>query len=283
LEYDFYGKFVRSIPIPVVERQKLSGISHAGDSLFIGNLYNTGKNEYKYCLFDRNGVIVKSFPNYIFFDRVRNGFWTFDFALEPARVGDRLYLKDYVTDTIYSLTNSTLQPAFVFDLGKYTFPKQLLETMNIIETNKLLIIRFLLGTPKYFFYELQVPENLPTPKIQPVRYLMTGNLKTREERVYGIYNIETNTNLLLDINENLYSEKGIINDLNGGLPFFPSYYAGNNILIDIWDAETMKEILTNEYFSTRQIKDQAAHQKLKELLKNLKADDNPVIVIAKLK
>lgn len=45
----------------------------------------------------------------------------------------------------------------------------------------------------------------------------------------------------------------------------------------------MKEMLTEEYFSTQTIKDKEAHQKLRELLKNLKEDDNPVVVIAKLK
>ena len=42
-------------------------------------------------------------------------------------------------------------------------------------------------------------------------------------------------------------------------------------------------MLTDEYFASLKIKDQQAHQKLKELLKNLQEDDNPVIVIAKLK
>jgi hypothetical protein len=45
----------------------------------------------------------------------------------------------------------------------------------------------------------------------------------------------------------------------------------------------MKEMLTDEYFATQTIKDQAGHQKLKEILLNLKEDDNPVVVVAKLK
>ena len=45
----------------------------------------------------------------------------------------------------------------------------------------------------------------------------------------------------------------------------------------------MKEKHTDEYFASRTIKDPQAHQKLKELLKNLDEQDNPVVVIAKLK
>jgi len=84
----------------------------------------------------------------------------------------------------------------------------------------------------------------------------------------------------------------MINDLNGGLPFFPRYYAGKDVVgahlcvrpyIDVWNVEDMKGMLTEEYFAKQTIKDPQAHQKLKEVLKNLRDDDNPVVVVAKLK
>ena len=55
------------------------------------------------------------------------------------------------------------------------------------------------------------------------------------------------------------------------------------MVVDVWNAENMKEMLTDEYFASQNIKDQQAHQKLKEILKNLRVDDNPVVVVAKLK
>ena len=76
---------------------------------------------------------------------------------------------------------------------------------------------------------------------------------------------------------------GLINDLDGGMSFWPKYYTSENELIDIWQSYEMKELLTEEYFATHEIKNPQAHQKLKELLKNLDEEDNPVIVIAKLK
>ena len=101
------------------------------------------------------------------------------------------------------------------------------------------------------------------------------------KHIYGIYDIAKNTNILLDTDHN--QQKGIINDINGGLSIIPRYYVGNGEVVDIWRAEDMKEMLTDEYFAKQTIKDKQAHQKLKELLKNLKEDDNPVIVIAKMK
>ena len=283
LEYNFEGKFINSIPIPVVEGNRLSGNFYSGNNLFIAHLDYNGKNEYTYCLYDSKGEIVKSFTNHIVFEReIRwNRYYS---TLSPVRVDNRIYLKDYLNDTIFSIENSTLQTDFVFGLGKYTLSEKNLEIIDIRSLLKeTLIIRQLIASPKYFFYEFFVPEILPTPKIKPYYLPAPDVWETREYTVYGIYNIEENTNILLDINEELVSERGIVNDINGGLPFFPRYYAGNNILVDMWDAAKMKETLTEEYFASKTIKDQQAHQKLKELLKNLKDDDNPVIVVAKLK
>jgi len=43
-----------------------------------------------------------------------------------SRVGFRidrdLHVKDHANDTIYAITNSNLQPAYVFDVGKYSYP-----------------------------------------------------------------------------------------------------------------------------------------------------------------
>ena len=80
-----------------------------------------------------------------------------------------------------------------------------------------------------------------------------------------------------------FCKGGIINDIIGGLPFFPRYYAGNNVVVDVWNVENMKEMLTDEYFEKQTIKDKEGHEKLKALLNNLKEDDNPVVVVAKLK
>jgi len=99
--------------------------------------------------------------------------------------------------------------------------------------------------------------------------------------IHGIYDIARHNNILLDTDHHL--QKGIINDIDGGLPIIPRYYTGNNEIVDIWNAYDMLEMLTEEYFSSQKIKDLKSHEKLKELLKTLKEDDNPVVIIAKLK
>ena len=286
LEYDFNGNHISSIQKPELDNSILVDISYVGDYIFVGSAFNNGKNKYKYCLFNSNGEIVNRFPNYVFFNRNRESASTYDIALPPIRIDDQLYLKDDVNDTLYVLKNSILQPAYVFGLGEYSYPIEYLETHNIENPFPRNSFTFgpglgIVGTPKFFFYKISVPDLFSKPKAKPKYIHLINEFRPDDATVYGIYNIEQNTNILLDTDE--YLQKGIINDINGGLPIIPRYYAGDGVVVDVWNAEDMKEMLTDDYFTSQTIKDQQAHQKLKEILKNLKEDDNPIVVVAKLK
>ena len=288
LEYDFNGKFVSSIPIPNIDGQRLSNLSYVKDNLFIGAISTSFfyGNSYKYCLFDRKGNIVKHFSSYFTSDSPQQSEWFR--TMVPFRVDKDLYLKDFVNDTLYTISNLNLQPVYVFNFGKYAYPLVKINEQGQKEIKSVdrddairLYMKFgqIVGTPKYFFYNIIIPKILPRPKAR--KGFLLGREVPTEEIVYGIFDIEQHTNTLLDTDQ--YFQKGIINDMDGGLPFFPRYYAGNGEVVDIWQAADMKEMLTEEYFAEQPIKDKHAHQKLKELLKNLKDDDNPVVVVAKLK
>ena len=282
LEFDFSGNFIHSFLKPVMEDVPLTDCSYVEDDLFVGQIYYNGKRMNKYALFNSNGDIIKYFPSYIFYNEERRGASLFSKALDHIHVDDRLYLKDYVNDTVYLLENSNLQSAYVFGFGKYSFPVEHLEFRNIkVDISESFNIFFMMGTPKFFFYQVTFPKSLPKPKAKLRYSLLDNEYRSSDGAVYGLYNIAENTNILLDTDE--YLQKGIINDINGGLPFIPRYYAGDGVVVDVWNVEDMKEMLTEEYFASKTIKDQQAHQKLKEILKNLKDDDNPVVVVAKMK
>ena len=282
-EYEFNGKFIRSFTKPTVDGNTLADCSYAGDSLFIGHVFYDGKNKYNFCLFNQLGDTVKCFFNHIFFNRVAPSASRDNRAMRPIRVDSLLYLKDYVNDTLYVLTHSNLQPAYVFGLGKYSYPLEYMENNNSpFPNHSFLFQNFgIVGIPNYFFYEIRVPDIFPRPKSKLRFNHLINQFRSTESTVYGIYDIERNTNTFLDTDQHF--QKGIINDMNGGLSFIPRYYAGDDIVVDVWQAYEMKEILTEEYFAAHEIKHPQAHQKLKELLKNLDEEDNPVIVIAKLK
>jgi len=288
IEYDYKGKFIRSFKTLEMDSLQLTRYAYAGNGLFIAKMRYNGINIYNYCLMDEKGNLLKGYPNHIFYHKEREYRLVMTHALTPVRVDNQLFLKDFINDTIYSLSNLELKPAFVFGFGPYTYPKDHIpnfNTSNPFPDNAFMFFqRFgdFVGAPNYFFYRIRIPKKFSGPKSKPVYNDIAGADVTDDQAVYGIYNIAKHTNVLLDT-EPFYFQKGIINDLNGGLSFIPKYYAGNNEVIDIWDPADMKEMLTDKYFASLKIKDPQAHQKLKELLKTLKDDDNPVVVVAKLK
>ena len=283
-EYEFSGKFVNSFPKPKVDDRALSFFTYVEDDKFIGSIPYRHFNTNKLLLFNRKGDVIKSFPSLYYFESNVDKSLTTMIPPPPFRIGERLFLKDEVNDTIYSLKNLSLQPFCVFDFGKYSIKKGEINKEGKIkiipdEKRDYSGIRDIVGTPRYYFYTCHVRWEAPRPKVKSVLHFGRESFPIGE--IHGIYDFARNKNILLDTDRHL--QKGIINDIDGGLPIIPRYYTGNNEIVDIWNAYEMLEMLTEEYFSNQKIKDLQAHEKLKELLKTLKEDDNPVVVVAKLK
>ncbi|MDL2266329.1 hypothetical protein LJC43_08110, partial [Parabacteroides sp. OttesenSCG-928-G21] len=148
----------------------------------------------------------------------------------------------------------------------------------------------MVGTQNHIFFSIQTyslsgkfsfPEKgIRRPVVIPPGMQVSGTIDSRN--LFGIYDIANQTTQLLDTDP-IARIRGLVNDLDGGLSFWPQYYTSDNELVDIWRAEDMKELLTEEYFASHEIKDPETHQKLKNIVQKLDFDDNPVVVIAKLK
>jgi len=206
-------------------------------------------------------------------------------------------VKEIPNDTLYCLNeHDELIPKFVFNLGNHTYDKEKRANSSAMEgLNGVILIagyyRFMVGASNYIFFNADLPTvNIPLPKGRassreiPQGAVRLGSFYPDNPTAIplGIYNIINETTQLLDTDP--FSRlTGLINDLDGGLSFWPIYCNLENELVDIYQAYKMKEYLTEDYFIAHEIKNAQAHQKLRELLKTLKDDDNPVVVIAKLK
>ena len=286
-EFEFNGKFIGSFTRPNPDGRSLWNVTFLEDNLFLGAISYDKRNEYKYYLFDKNGDVIKYFHTNLHSDTSLQNAWSLSVA--PYRIDNHVYVMDYINDTLYTIENLRLSPVYVFDYGKFAYPigknnekgqRNIIHVDNTEANKQYMRMMEVVGTPTSLFYSIRIPSLLSIPKTRSI-YNSVIRREMTDATVLGIFNITEKTNTLLDTDAHQF--KGLINDLNGGLSFFPKYYAGNDLVLDIWQVEDMKKILTEEHFSTLQIKDQLAHQKLKELLINLKDDDNPVVVIAKLK
>jgi len=303
LEYSWNGVFCHSINKPQNMNGRFIGnVCVLRDNLFIGFLHsntslaeteinNTNNNMYSFHLFNESSQVIKSFENPEKIDR-RNNYRSgtlVNRSTHPFWISERIYVKEYPNDTLYCLNEQNeLIPQFVFNLGKYTFSIEKRRTNDPL-TDVLIIpnpLYPMVGTPNYIFFSIDVSnaENIPQPKgILNTAISQSGQIIEYElKKTLGVYDIVNKKTRLLDTDP-ISRMLGLMNDLDGGLSFWPRYYTSDNELIDVWEAYDMKEILTEEYFAGHTIRNPQSHQNLKNLLKTLKEDDNPVIVIGKLK
>jgi len=299
LEYSWDGVFRRSIKLPTNKLGHLPDeVFFVRDSLFIGHNANySGKEEYNFFLFDTSGKIIKTFDNYVKIARSGISWNSFEESIKPFRLSDHIYVKEIPNDTLYCLNEQNeLIPQFVFNLGKYAYTKEKRANSSVMEGMKGVIfisgfLRYMVGASNYiFFNSFPHDVNIPSPKGRfskrklPPGAVRVGSYDPDNPRAIplGIYDTVNKTTRLLDTDP-FSRTTGLINDLDGGLSFWPIYCNSDNELVDIQMVGRMKEILTEEYFAAHEIKNPKAHQKLEELLKKLKDDDNPIVIIAKLK
>ncbi|MDL2277480.1 6-bladed beta-propeller [Parabacteroides sp. OttesenSCG-928-G07] len=308
LEYSWDGVFRQSINLPKnIHGSSLRDVSFVRDNLFMGHFRNhQGDLLHNFVLFDTSSKVVKSFDNYVQFNpkRFMTG-WEHS-SMKPFRLSEHIYVKELANDTLFYLTEQNeLVSRFVFDIGEYTSTKEKREYDQANDLMRGILPEGIgipvggylpmIGTQNHLFFGFRTyslsgkyafPEEMDMPIITPsgsglITFQSTGKVGDWRD-VVGIYNTANQTTYLLDTDP-ITRMVGLVNDLDGGLSFWPRYYTSENELVDIWRAEDMKEFLTEKYFAAHEIKDPAAHQKLKELVQKLDIEDNPVIVIAKLK
>ncbi|MDR2231623.1 MAG: 6-bladed beta-propeller [Tannerella sp.] len=300
-EYSWDGVFQKSIPIPEnTNKSPLGDVSFVRNNLFIGHNHNhVGNEPYNFLLFDTLGQVVKSFENHVKINHTKPSYFIAERAIKPFRMSESIFVKENSNDTLYYLNKyNEMIAGYIFDLGNfgYSIQKRLnANQRDYKETIKGGLIHIpnynmpIVGTPRYLFFSFtaeEVPKNIPFPAkrvripVIPPGFKVTGRIDSHS--VVGIYFFENQITRLLDA-DHISLIPGLMNDVDGGLSFWPRYYSSDNELIDIWQSYDMKEFLTDKYFASHEIKNPQAHKKLKELLNKISAADNPVVVIGKMK
>ena len=302
LEYTWDGKFVRDFEKPKFQRETgvmfVSNVVFLGDNLFLAHVDNdSGQEPYNWVIFDDTGSIVKTFDNHT---RIEKDLFTSSIfhSIWPVMDSGNIYVKELINDTLYSLDRRhELKPAYVFNLGKYTFrtdfhlsvqdvrsnPESVSVGGNIIISHNNLFFSSYVGDKAGFPRPEGITEELTLPVGAFFTPQVSGPLIIDDtDSVRGLYDMNSGKVEFLDRDQST-RRLGFINDLDGGLSFWPKTRTSTGDLLQVVEAFDMKETLTEEYLATHPARDPAAHARLRELLTNLKETDNPVIVIAKLK
>lgn len=284
IAYSTDGRLLAELPLKnISDGISFAEIIHWKDSLLLGYIKNnSGIEPYKYVIFTQTGRVVKKIPQHVSYDmtdksRVRSTTSAEDIYLFHGQVS----LREQYEDTLFRLNDRiTLSPAFVFDSGEEKTPmKQRFEPdpktfsnyprlYTVDETEKYLFIDCSFGKnkpPKPFYRGIYDKESKKLTYCTFDQSLKTTTTRpwnnTVEETVFG----------------------GLLNDIDGGLPFALNAIVSDREAVCIYTPDTMMEFFNKGYDGKYVIKDREAAQNLKKMIGKLNEEDNPVIMIVTFK
>ena len=180
---------------------------------------------------------------------------------------DSLYYKDIFCDTLYNITDFTLQPRYIFDTGGLAVPYEIQTEGQYDDRRgdnlweKYFIIHKIKESSKHLYFTIEHRQ-----QIFPAIYNKSHN-KLQIMNPVAMYTPSQWRNMIGDL------KYGFENDLDGGLPFWPQQMVSDNEMMCVY---TAAELLAMDA-------SKVTDPKLKKLLNSLKEDDNPVVAIVTLK
>lgn len=243
------GKFLRKIPgeEPLKNTWTFEKVYPLKDSLLIQYPLNIeGKN--KYCMRIRtlSGIELKRFPstNNAMFDST--GFFVDEYEVDTYNYGNNVYFHECTSDTIFCINDQNeLEPRYIIGM------EDMLPTLPEIRNNE----------------KIEKGKFVIFGKIMESNHWLLFSKSTWTDNHY-LYNKQNRRLGYIDGKVNI----GFINDLNGFLPFWPSFQGyGKN------QKEVCSIIQAEEYLEAVKVTG------MNPINKNLNFDDNPVIVIGTLK
>jgi hypothetical protein len=259
------GLLVNTIPGPEVEEldkaltsisfMDISLITSQGiidDELGVGYFMNIKGNEpYKLVVYDFNGEVLKIYPNHQSYEKRKNGI-----SIESAdfhNYNNALFFKENFNDTVFNVGADTLKPALLYELGEYSPPYR--EQENLGEKRS-----------EYMF---------PYKTLQSSDFVFY-NVSFKEKLAYGYYNRKTKEAFLSDPSTS-DKKTGYTNDIDNFVSFYPTSINEKGEMMGLITAEEVYEWFQNNPDRIASLPENL------QALQNIEPEDNPVVMIAKLK
>ncbi len=266
LVYNFEGEYVKTLKYDAISRLQNTW---SRDSFMVSfSPPSSGMEPYSFIEVNFSGDTTQTIENQISWDKKGDrsfmvSYWGRD---EFYWTDNKLHMKGWYNDTVYTYNEQNkIIPKYFIDLKEYKIPEDLIpEKMTEKPLPRECYWVGLNESGKYIFvrYGSHADRNNDNPQMGCV-----------------VYNKKTKDGFAL---KNKAEKYGFINDLNGGPDFKPRYSNDSLAFVDI-SALDMKLYLDSEEFKNSEVKFPEQKEKLAELNKTLKEDDNSFLMIAKLK
>jgi hypothetical protein len=258
LVYNKGGKLMRTFKSPLIGAVQFK---ITNDGILCYNENNAANVENSYNYIDTTGKNIKSFPNRYKWEKIAKPSLTYPYENIFYRFNNQLLKKEIYCDTVFLFSNKTFKPYLIIDVGnlRLTPNARTTSTANFLAKHFITPMN-LFETKEYVFYE----------------FIYAINEKDEE----GLTFISSKKN----ISGMLFSsEKGIINDLDGGPNILPKTIKNDNTFVTWIEALSLKTYVASDAFKNSTPKYPDKKKELERLSNSLKATDNPVLVLVSLK
>jgi hypothetical protein len=256
MEYNFNGAFVKQIEYSMSDNYNCIE-SLFNDKYLIMRTNSFGNTPFTFSIFSedgkhlKNAIIPEKFEYTGSVLSSKNNFWFNVF-------NNNCYVKENVlNDTLYRISSSLeFLPKYIFDSGKY---RQTLDfRQNFTDYYKRKDLNYIIHNT---FFE--------TSKVLIYCYLfnMNSRLNYYDKTLKKSYT---------------FKNKGIPNDLDGGFDFIPEYQI-NDLIIGYISVLELKDYVASGIFKNSTPKYPEKKKELERLAKSLDENDNPVLILVKLK
>lgn len=267
--FNFDGEYVKTIKFPALEGFNFWIWSR--DSMLTSYFEPfLGNESYVFIEYSEKGDTLQTIANRIFWED--NGEFGSISPYEEQNFSynfeNKLHMKGCYNDTVYSYDESNkIVPKYFIDLGKHKLPDDLIYERKwtrplpadlcwtgVHETSNYIFI------PYGYHFDQNKPES------------------EKEEKGCVLYNKNTKEGVAVEESK----QGGFIDDFTGG-PDFRPIVTNNYTALMLVSALDMKQYLNSEQFKNQEVKFPEEKEKLNQLNKTLKEEDNHFIVLVKLK
>lgn len=213
--------------------------------------------------------MIKEYPNSILLDKLKKGVKTKEEGtIYRFQNGLRIYKG--INDTIFSIDKkSEMRSAFIFHLGEYRAPLTYWEWKEKDTYDNYIFPRSISESINYLFIEFSFGKHAPESFVYDIP---SRGTQATNSIVYGLF--DKRTGKLTLMRQPQKGKLGLKNDVDNGPVIWPSYITPNDELVSLISPEEFMEYYENNPNPSAE---------LTEVANKLELDDNPIVIVAKLK
>ncbi|MDF9828722.1 6-bladed beta-propeller [Parabacteroides sp. PF5-6] len=173
---------------------------------------------------------------------------------------------EFGNDTVFTIETQGLKPYIILDLGEMRMSGSPEGTINERDA----VLSQING--QLFLTDMQEDEHF---------FYMILSWGFSMKSLFAVYNKETGKATSFGDGGYITTDKGLTNDIDGGLPFFPTRIQADGCRFQWKTVEAFKEAFAEKDVEINKKKYGAHFEKAYRLAQSLDEDDNPVVIIVR--